>query len=831
MRQATRLALWWVLFTSATAAAQPPAFRMSVGDMIFGGAESMVATDVDGDGLTDLVMPSGQQGVVVIFYGLGDGQFDFQRDFFTGNIPMAAAVADFDGDGLLDIATADSTSSAISVILGTGNREFSFDPIISIPSICSGSGEACETEFDCPEGQTCDDRGVGSPNGMAVADVNGDGMPDLAIVSGEAQGEVAVVFGIGAGGFAGAAPSPYITGAASRAVRIADLDGNGSLDLVTANRDDGTISVLLSAGSGIFSPAVNYPAGQAPVDLTLADFNGDGNLDVAVANRNSDSFSLLLGDGEGAFGTPNPFPAGLFPSAIASGDIDGDGHADVAVTNKLSYDVTIGFGDGQGGFFRRSFLAPTGPEGVAIVPLADGGTPDVVLLGKSGESDNFSVLLAESERRFRGVETVRTGANPAGIASGDFTGDGLPDLVVSSSSTTDMTFVRPLGGGSFDSLSVPAGGASFGVLLADLDFTGRPDLLFSVTSEGGDELGVAPADGKGGFGAVELYTVTDAAAAIEVGDLNEDGRLDVVLTQGENESLAVLLRTAEGGFEPPSEIFLRPLGEEDAFFPRDVTAADLDGDGHLDLSVAEYRDAGMLTILYGRGDGTFELPAVNRPSGRRPLGVRAADLDNDGILDILTANEDSSGLVIHRGLGGRDYAAPVLVSAGTTPAGMAMRDVNGDGILDVIVADRSVNDRNVIRPGGGQPPSFLAGVVQACPFSVCLEAGRTPVSVVGADFDDSGIYDLATVNDGGSNVSIALSTLEAEVLRGDANADGRVSAADLTAIWGRLPQHNRQAIEGLVRADSEAWNQGFDADGDGLVSSVDTTAVAARIFR
>lgn len=830
MRQATSLGLCLILGVAATAMAQQgPSFRTSVGDTIFGGAESMTTADLDGDGIPDMIYPSGQSGVVVVFYGLGDGLFDFQREFATGNVPVAAAVADYDGDGFQDIATVDSTSSTISVILGTGDRDFFSDPIFSIPRSCSGTNEACEFVFDCPLGQTCDEHGVSSPNAIVAADLNGDGQPDLAIVSGEAQGEVAVAFNAGEGRFSGASPSPYTTQAASRAIAVADVNGDGRPDLLTANRDASSISVLLNAGSGIFHTAESYPAGEAPVSLALADFDGDGNLDVVVANRNTDQFSVLAGDGEGAFGAPTAFLAGLFPSGIASGDFDGDGNADVAVSNKLSYDVTVGFGDGQGGFVRRSYLGPTGPEMVAAVPVSGAGPADLIVLGKSGEGDRYSVLLTQPPRSFVGVETVRTGSNPNSVCAGDIGGDGVPDLVVSSASSTNLTVIRTV-----DSIPVPVsldlGGATYAVLLADLDFTGRPDLLVSVSGEvGGDRLAVAPADGRGGFGEISLYNVADAAASIEVGDFNEDGLLDVAMTQGDVESVAILIRTAEGGFLPPQEIVLRPLGDPDPYFPRGVATADLDGDGHLDLAIAEFRDLGVLSVVYGRGDGTFELPPVSLPSGRRPLAVAIVDLDEDGILDILTANEDTAGLVIHRGVGGRSYATPVTLGAGRVPAGLTLRDFTGDNILDVTVADRT-DDRNIIRPGGGNPPSYLRGIVQVCPEIGCLDSGRTPLAVAGADLDSDGSYDLVTVNDGGSNVSIAYSTLQSEVLRGDANADGLVTVADITRIWSRMPQYNRQRVEALVRADPEQWNLAFDADGDGLVSSVDTTAVVARIF-
>jgi len=833
MRQATSLVVLVGLFTAATAAAQTvqPVFRTSVGDTVFGGAESLVVTDLDGDGLADLVMPGGQAGAVAVFYGLGDGLFDFQRDFVTGNVPVAAAVADFNDDDFLDIATVDSTTSIISVILGSGDRESFSDPVLTDPSTCSGSGAACENTEQCPEGQTCEDRGVSSPNGMIAQDLNGDQQPDLAIVSGESQGLVAVVFGVGNGTFIGSSSSPYDSGATSRAIESGDVNEDGRPDLLTANRDAGTISVLLnSTNTGVFLPASNYPAGEAPVDLTLGDFDEDGNLDVAVANRNTDRFSLLLGNGSGAFGEPTTFAAGSFPSTIASTDFDGDGNLDVAVGNKLSYDVTIGYGDGDGGFaLLRSFLGGTGPEVVATAPMNADQAPDVVVLGKSGEGDSYTVLLSTPGRSFQAIQTVRSGANPGAVIAGDYDRNGLPDMVVSSGSGAPLTLMRSQGDGNFASSPLDLGGATFGLLLADLDRSGNADLLASVRLESGDQLAVARPDGHGGFQQPQLTPLADAAAGLDVADFNEDGLLDVAVTQGEREAIAVLIRKADGTFQAPLEIPLRPIGDPDPFFPRAVATADLDGDGNMDMAVAEYRDLGVLSLIYGRGDGTFETPPVGLAAGRRPLAVSISDVDNDGLLDLLTANEDTAGLVLLRATGPRSYATPVTMTAGRVPAALVLRDINNDGVRDVMVADRT-DDRFVLRLGGRTTSPFFSSVVQTCPQVNCLESGRTPIGVVGADFDADGSYDMASVNDGGANVAVAMSELGSEVLRGDGNQDGRVSAADLTAVWGRVPQYNRQAIEDLVRSGAVP-TLNLDGDGDGMLSSVDASSVAARIFR
>jgi len=818
-----------LLAAATTASAQQPSFRTNIGDVIFDGGESMVVDDIDGDGIVDLIFPGGQGGNVAIFYGLGDGFFEPQFDVFVGNVPVIVAIGDYNGDLMKDIATADSTSSDISVVLATGTREFSPDAIVTNPKTCSADGTPCTTAGDCPEGQTCEDHGVPSPNGMATADLNADQKLDLAVVSGEAQGGVAVLFGNGEGGFDASGFSPYATGLTSLAVRIADLTRDAKPDLVTANRDSSTVSVLVNAGGGVFMAAIGYPAGEAPVDLTVGDFNRDNRLDVAVANRNSNSFSLLLGNGMGALGSPKSFPAGTFPSTIASGDFDGDNRLDVVVGNSLSYDVTVAFGDGSAGFpEERSFLGGTGPAGVAAA-LIDGDTrPDIVVLGKSGESDGYKVLLGQAPRTFVSMETVRTGDTPTMLAIGDVNGDGLPDAIINGAAN-ELTVIRPQPDNSYHSSELNPGGEVSAAVLADLDRDGFAELVMAMRGNENDFIGVSRSDAHGGFAVPALSAVGREPSAVEAADFNEDGLLDIAVTEAADDTVAIFLTQPDGSLGAPNRIQLRPLGEQDAFLPQAVGAADLDGDGNIDLAIAIFRDDGRVSILYGRGDGTFE-NQVNMPSGRRPLGVALSDVDNDGRIDIVTVNQDTSGMIVHHASGPRTYDAPRTLGVGKVPASLALRDVNGDGIRDALVADRSTDDRIVIRPGGSTTAPFFKSVIQGCPEPNCAETGRTPVSIAGADFNGDGSYDVMTVNNGGSNVAVALSTLSSSLLRGDVNGDARISAADLPGLMAQVPRYNRQAVEDLVRAD-KLPTQAYDADGDGLLSSVDSIGIAGLIFR
>src|SRR5271170_3639957 len=152
-------------------------------------------------------------------------------------------------------------------------------------------------------------------------------------------------------------PPSYPAGNAPDAVVVADLNNDGKLDIVTANFNSGTISVLLGNGNGTFKTQVTYPVGNGPDSVAVADFNGDGIPDLVVANEHSGTVSILLGNGNGTFQKAITYNAGVYPSSVAVGDFNGDTHADIVVVNQYNAtEVTYGntltvlLGNGNGTF-------------------------------------------------------------------------------------------------------------------------------------------------------------------------------------------------------------------------------------------------------------------------------------------------------------------------------------------------------------------------------------------------------------------------------------------------------------------------------------------------
>ena len=276
----------------------------------------LAVADVNGDGVPDLLTVHSLGNAVGVRLGVSARGLGALTTYSTGeaSAPSALLVVDVNGDGHLDLLTANVRSNAVGVLLGTGAGNFE---LVRTYSTGAQSG----------------------PLRVAVADVNGDGRLDL-LTANSTTNAVGVLVGTPSGDFGPV--TAYPAGPASNPfdVAVADVNGDGQLDVLTANAGSHTVGVLLGTGTGSFGPVRAYSTGvgSQPRRLAVADVNGDGKLDVVTADTGDATVGLLLGTGTGSVGAVLAYSAGpaCYPQGIAVADVNGDGKPDLLTANSGS---------------------------------------------------------------------------------------------------------------------------------------------------------------------------------------------------------------------------------------------------------------------------------------------------------------------------------------------------------------------------------------------------------------------------------------------------------------------------------------------------------------
>jgi len=528
------------------------------------------------------------------------------------------------------------------------------------------------------------------PTSVAIADLNRDGRPDLAVAKSEA---VAVLFGRGDGTFA--ERTEVATGFYPQSVAIADLNGDSVPDLVTANAGLSAVSVMLGGGDGTFRVRADYGPGIgarsvaiAAIDgderpdlvtersvflgngdgtfgsrmdfnggstVAIGDFNGDGRPDLATnggPDPDEDDFvgvgSVLLGSGDGTFGTPMGFETGYLPCAMATADFNADGRADLAVANYGhtpdyigTFSVLAGNGDGTFGV-RRDYDTGANPIAIAAADLNGDGHPDVVTADFGDDPDwsfvahTISVFLGNGDGTFRSAPKVSVGENPLFVAVGDIDGNGTQDLVTPNWTANTLSVALGNGDGTFGTPGYPTSGEPWSLAIGDLDGDGNPDMATASAGPYPSRVG----------------------------------------------TVSVLLGKGDGTFRPGASF---GTGS-----PRySLTIADFNEDGRPDLAMCLYsgfNGASFVSIALGRGDGTFGTLS-NFASGSASFSIKVADLNADGHLDVVTANVYPSTIAVLLGNGDGTLRARTELSTGSYPYYLAIGDLNGDGRPDLVTAN------------------------------------------------------------------------------------------------------------------------------------------------
>ncbi len=343
-----------------------------------------------------------------------------------------------------------------------------------------------------------------------------------------------------------------------------------------------------------------------------------------------------------------------------------------------------------------------------------------------------------------------TGDRPQDVVVCDIDGDESPDILTANSGSDDVSVWVGDGGGGFRPATaspVGTGIASHLIVCADLTGDGHPDV--AVTSHDSHDVVILPGDGEGGLGAAARLRVAASSSGephnhgLLAVDLDGDGNIDIVTTNQEEQSVSVLLADGGGGFTPAPGSPL-PVGR----MPYLPAAGDVDGDGRLDLAIPNARDDDV-TILLGKADGSFSVaPGSPYSVESRPYFTGLADLNGDSELDLVTSHADTSLLtiLIGDGAGGFVSAPESPIDAENRGYKVRFGDVNLDGHIDLIT---SGGPRVAVLLGDGQG-SFAPA--PGSPFAT----GSGSWGLAVADVDSDGDLDIVTSNSDDDSASVLL---------------------------------------------------------------------------
>jgi len=604
------------------------------------------------------------------------GQVSFLQPvtFNVGQGGGNGVYADFNRDGKLDLAFAGS------VLLGNGDGTFRAPINLSVTG-----------------------------NLVATADFNGDGIPDLLVAS-TSSTILNVFLGNGDGTFQPAKSTNV--GIEFSAILAVDV-GNGKADVLGLAGSQ--VFVFLGNGDGTFGTPVPYNAGPYPGLMLTGDFNGDGKLDIATASANPSEINVMLGNGNGTFRSPVASTGVAHPYDATATDIDGDGKLDLIISDLSTYATYTFLGNGNGTFQAGTVAAPVAGN-LGVADLNGDGKGDLV----SGTDLGFSeIFLGHGDGSFTYAHAyVASG----GVLIADFASnnnDPNLDLVIGNTmllGNRDGTFkgqpIAPFPGGRF---------------AASGDFNGDGYADLAVTSPGGD-LYILLADGLGWLNQGYSYGVS--GYAISAGDLNHDGKLDLVvldLDGTQDWSLTVLLGNGDGSFGSP-KVYQQGQGSGTG-----LVIADLRNDQKPYVLTAQ---ADSLVVFPNNGDGTLGTP-VSYFAGSGANGVVVADFNGDGKLDAAVLSEAGLGILLGNGDGTFQGVSFFSLSQGNEGGAFVSGDFNNDGKIDLIIG-------NQVYLGNGD------GTFTALPPSL------TPFIFGVADFNGDGNLDLAESECFGSTAQFEL---------------------------------------------------------------------------
>jgi photosystem II stability/assembly factor-like uncharacterized protein len=744
--------------------------------------------DLDGDGKLDLAVVKGTSIATYINTSTpGNISFTASAILPTGGSTSGVSIADIDGDGKADIVTpavlrntsepgSISFAPAVGVSIPGGRNIIVIDldgdnkPEMAIPQGTSDLFSVVKnnsTKGNISFGPPLIFTGY-SHSYLSYGDIDGDGKVDL--VSSDNNGsKVAVILNTSSSGNISFAPRvEFVATSTPSGIAVSDMDGDGKPDIVTTliNYSLAVLKNTSTPGIASFAPKVDYVAGSYNGQnmVALGDINGDGKNDAIATSEVQHSISVHVNDVK-----PEPFILSFTPVQGGTGTV-------VNITGNNFTGVTaVSFGGVAAASFvvnsPTSIIAIVGTGASGLVAVTNNygtgtraafsfGNPPVITsispaFAPVGSSitisgNYFSPVAANNIVYFGGVKAVVTAATANSITATVPGAAGHQPVTVTTNNLTgyskqlfSVTF--PGGGPSFNASSfaprIDRSNGGFGTI-CDLDGDGKLDLAMARGT-----VGLALARNTSNAGTITFATnvnfpVGDPAFGVATGDLDGDGKLDVVTYSYDSSSIAVARNTSTIGnlsMSAASEYHTGPSTTR----PQDAIINDLDGDGKPDIIVANYYSQTLSVFKNLSNPGSITLDArIDYSLNGYPTGVSARDLDGDGKPELIASVNGTNEVSVFLNTstpGTIAFALLVSFPVGNWPSGVNITDIDGDGKLDIAVSNQNEDKVSVLRN------LSTTGNIAFAPKQD-LTTGDGPYDVSFGDLDGDGKPDLVEPN-------------------------------------------------------------------------------------
>jgi len=729
----------------------------------FEGSGYVAIRDIDGDGKPEIVSSNWGSNTISILRNTStagsivSGSFDTKVDFTTGENPRCIAIEDIDGDGKPDLAVTNEGSNTVSVFRNTS----------TFGSINAGS---LGNKVDFITGSI--------PHYVAIGDIDGDGKPDLAITNGGSN-TVSVFNNTSTSGSIGtgslSTKVDFTTGGDPRGIAISDIDGDGRPDLAIANRAS-LVSIFrntISSGSisaTSFTTKVDFTAGTSPHGIAIGDTDGDGKPDIVVANETSNSISVLR--------NTLPATAPVLPTITSFTPTSGPIGTTVTITG-TNFSTTPANNIVWFGAVKATVTAATATTLSVTVPA--GATYQPITVTVNGltvySSKPFNVTFSSSRvidaNSFAPNIAFSVGNSPTNVAIGDLDQDGKPDIVVNSSSSEisvlrNTSSLGTIGSGSFASkVNFSTGLNPFYVAIGDLDGDGKPDM--AVSNAGSNSVSVLRnTSSLGSITSGSFATKVDFALGlsphcIAIGDIDGDGKLDLIV-QDNNSNLVSVLRNTSSIGSITIGSFAAKVDFATGASPENLLVGDVDGDGKLDIMVT---NSGSTTVSVFRNTSTLGsiglssfAPKVDFETGTGPYFLSFGDLDGDGKPDLAVVNTNSLSILRNTStlgtISSSSFASKVDFVVGTNPRYIAIGDIDGDGKPDIAVGNQGNDNVSVLKN------TSASGTINSGSFAnkVDFTSGTWTWGLALGDIEGDGKPEIIVTNaSNGNTVSVLRNTV------------------------------------------------------------------------